>query len=595
MIQNLSVGPPVQGFSGTSTPKAGKGPLEEKSGSFAKTLGDRERPKVEAPPPKDRSIRERSDPGRKKESEDAPDKATNAKATEAPGQKRAATARDQEIRKFMDSFESEFGTPPEKIVEAMALLKPEDLNKTPEETADIVMSHLELDPEDEQKAQAMYAGLLMNLRSIEQAAAPPKFALEQGGMTAPVMKERFMAVQEKKAALNHGLDRLNQKFWLKEEAKPMIAADGEEALETSALGKADGELGLKGMDGLAQKGNPALENAANLQKTDLSDQPQLSKLLTDLQKSIDALGEKGEAVVEEVPADEGDEAPMSTKVTTDNRGKAVSEAQGEKSLMAPVAAPSARQNFQSEHGQGQKGQSEFSGKSGEGKSSAKSSSKEESIGDFKSALAPTPQPLKMEDVAAALKAAAPASPAAAALMMNKGDHEANVQQVLNQAQYLIKRGGGEVNVQMNPEGLGQINMKVLVQDGKVNVQMATETAEAKKAIESSLSELRSGLAAHKLSVDHVKVDVVASTNTDNQSRNDTNMNQNPQRDSARQFWNQFQDNFGNRGARESFLDGPALKNYRQGTRPDPLQPMGPTTASVRATEDGRGSGLNLVA
>lgn len=592
MIQNLSVGPPVQGFSGTPTPTAGKSPLEDKSGSFAKTLGDREKPKVEAPPPKDRS--DRSEVRRKKESEDPPEKNSQVRAqeTESPGKKKAATTRDQEIRKFMDSFESEFGTPPEKIVEAMALLKPEDLTKAPEETADVVVSKLDLDPEDEQRAQAMYAGLLMNLRAIDQSTQPPKFAMEQGGMTTPVMQERFLAVQEKKAAVNQGLDRLNQKFWLKDQTSQLAGNEATEGLEQGAVGMANGDA-TKGLEGLTQKGNPALNEAAALKNAGPSDQPELSKLLTDLQKSIDALGEKGEAVAaEEMSGEDGDDAaPMSTKVSTDSRGKA-NEAQGEKALTAAVAAPAARHQSE-QRGQGQ---SEFSGKSAEGKSSSKSSSKEESsIGDFKSALSGTPQPLKLDDVAAALKAAAPASPVAAALVMNKGDHEANVQQVLSQAQYLIKRGGGEVNVQMNPEGLGQINMKVLVQDGKVNVQMATETAEAKKAIESSLSELRSGLAAHKLSVDHVKVDVVASTNTDNNSRNDTNMNQNPQRDSARQFWNQFQDNFGNRGARESFFDGPALKNYRQGTRPEALQPMGPSTASVRATEDGRGSGLNLVA
>ena len=44
--------------------------------------------------------------------------------------KKSQLAREKEIQKFMDSFESEFGIPPTRLVEAMAQLKNSDLKKS---------------------------------------------------------------------------------------------------------------------------------------------------------------------------------------------------------------------------------------------------------------------------------------------------------------------------------------------------------------------------------------------------------------------------------------------------------------------------------
>src|SRR5690606_6377287 len=38
------------------------------------------------------------------------------------------------------------------------------------------------------------------------------------------------------------------------------------------------------------------------------------------------------------------------------------------------------------------------------------------------------------------------------------DNEANIREIMNQAQYLVKKGGGEVNVKMTPEGMGDIQL-----------------------------------------------------------------------------------------------------------------------------------------
>ncbi|MBK7960018.1 MAG: flagellar hook-length control protein FliK [Bdellovibrionales bacterium] len=172
------------------------------------------------------------------------------------------------------------------------------------------------------------------------------------------------------------------------------------------------------------------------------------------------------------------------------------------------------------------------------------------------------------------------------------DNEGNIKEIMNQAQYLIKNGGGEMKVKMSPEGLGELQLKVLVSDGKVNVQMVTETKEAKNAIESSLADLKNSLSAQRLSVEHVKIDVVAAANAENKADQGMNSNPNGQRDSTKQFWNQFQESFGNRSQRDGLFDMSG-RGYVSKKEREPLQPI-TAPANARRTS-GKGSGLNLVA
>ncbi|HWU44851.1 MAG TPA: hypothetical protein VN132_15470, partial [Bdellovibrio sp.] len=74
--------------------------------------------------------------------------------------KRKTASRQQAIKEFMDSFESEFQIPPTRLVEAMAQLDDSQLKESPEKTADAVIEQLGLDETQANKARAMYASLL---------------------------------------------------------------------------------------------------------------------------------------------------------------------------------------------------------------------------------------------------------------------------------------------------------------------------------------------------------------------------------------------------------------------------------------------------
>ena len=120
--------------------------------------------------------------------------------------------------------------------------------------------------------------------------------------------------------------------------------------------------------------------------------------------------------------------------------------------------------------------------------------------------------------------------------------EANINEIMNKAQYLVTKGGGEVTVKMSPEGLGELQLKVIFQDGKLNVEMQTQNKDIKKLVEDSLSELKSGLAAHRLSLEHVKINTVEATNADNNTQFQSNLNQSGSQDQAREQWREFQGN-----------------------------------------------------
>lgn len=615
MIENLAVGPPIQGFPGTPLREAVRSPREDESGSFSRTLGDKIEPKV----PKAAQAME--DRGRAPEKatrgrEDGPPREIEPMTAKIPGQKRAEGAREKAIRKFMDSFESEFGIPPTRIVEAMASIEPQKMNETPEATVQDVISRLDLEPEDRERAMAMYAGLLAELQSADRSMpTPPVFMKTDAAVTAPQMQERFQTAHVQRANLNQSLDRLNEKFWMKdrfaqlmdaqnpflaEKAMPdfsrvamasesddeITAADDESARLESLLRDDDGGIprGFSEDEALEPQGPPAPAQGQSPAPA------RMKQVLSEMKRAADeAKRAEIEAKLEMMNGTRPDKgAVVAGAQASANDAVLANAARVEQSASSMTPAMTAKSA--GERGASEQGFDSSSGRESKGDSGSSSSSSHQ---EFRLAQAATaPVPLKMEDVAAALKAAAPVT--AAAMTMSPADNEANVRQLMNQAQYLIKKGGGEVKVVMNPEGLGQVQLKVLVEDGKVNVQMAAETKEAKNAIESSLPELRSSLAAHKLSVDHVKVDIVSGPNTDNQARNDMNSNLNQQQRDTRQFWNQFQENFGNRGQRDGFLDMPAMKEYRRAREPKPLEPSHLETTSVRKSE-GKGRGLNLVA
>ena len=190
----------------------------------------------------------------------------------------------------------------------------------------------------------------------------------------------------------------------------------------------------------------------------------------------------------------------------------------------------------------------------------------------------------------------PAQAAAELNHMNKleENHDQNIREIMNQAQYLVKKGGGEMTVKMNPDGLAEVQLKVMLQDGKVNIEMLTQDKSVKKLMEDSLSELKSGLAAHHLSIDHVKISTVNATNTDNSAQFQSHTNQKGSSEQQREYWNRVQDSIvQNNSRRANYASVAAATSAAKMNSVE--RPEMQSTGSLRTYGGTKGSQVNRVA
>ena len=624
---DINVGPPLnamtaqEGIRRPPLDEMRREPLGARPDSFSQTLQTQQAPAKT--PVKKMGEREESTGKSKETSTDESVSKTVRKMTPMKG--KPATLRERAIRKFMDSAESELGVPPQRMVEAIASLDSKKLEASPESTINDVVGNLDLPPQQQSRMTALYTDLVKELGALKDEAPMPAIAATgaAGLMSAPFVQERFMAAQERRMNVNHGLDQLNDKFWARTQAAAGPIGGAAAMAATPALGD-DALAGLLGADAMAldgegwdvqsmpQDGFEGLPQREGELPPELGRPSSREQALQDLvakaraqqsadPKAMNAMSAKQKQIYAELMREKGYVPPQGLDGQAVNDGSnmglegAMGLNAGAMNAVENPYADSGAQGFSQQQFAGQQGQNGMGSSEKsileemKAKSSDHKSAKLE--GSPLAALSADPAPLKD------LKALGPAVPVAgAAIAVPNTEKDVNIQALMKQAQFLIKKGGGEMKVEMSPEGLGNIHLKVMLQDGKVNVQMAAESNEAKKAVESSLSELRSNLSAHKLSVDQVKIDVVSNVNADNQARdNMNNPNSQQQNRDMRQFWNQFQENFGNSAKRDGYFDMPDTRQYRQNKSPNALQPLSTESSSKRAAAPGKGRGLDLVA
>lgn len=154
--------------------------------------------------------------------------------------------------------------------------------------------------------------------------------------------------------------------------------------------------------------------------------------------------------------------------------------------------------------------------------------------------------------------------AAPSLDSTNTDTQKSVDEVMNQAKYLVTKGGGEMTVKMSPEGMGEVHLKVILQEGKINIEMNTQDKSVKKLIEESLSDLKSSLASQQMKLDHVKINSVIATGTENNTQMNSNQNQsfsNQQGQSFQNLYNQSESHTGqNQQQRQAYSGRHELNN-----------------------------------
>lgn len=612
MIDSLvSAGPPLTGLQNLRENK--KAPEKAGKGAFEGILADQS----SDPPPRERVTRSDSKDLKEVKPKDRPEKAEEKAPvvrSEAPKKKDGQT-REQAIEQFMDSFESELGIPATRLVAAIANLSEAEKKAAPEVTAEKVVTGLGLSSDQEQKAQALYAGLLQNLQTAEgQQVMPAITARQDNSFFMQRSQTQALAGAQKNVQSQTSIDNVVKSFWQKEpeslEAKlfnqqTQAPTDGQQTLP-QALGMEEftaqsgqqellvpEELRVK-IENSVLQGQDQFTQVAAL-NPEAANSEMSPELLASLGLAAQAkLAQTGKAKA--IPISEMNPHALAAMITKKDRIDGIKnpaadllkasglEVLSEGEATTALGALGIQQALDLESA-GQNNQQGANTAPEQELVKLKDPSELTSLSDGADLGLPQRFDSKLlEALGISLPAAVP--------MPSESESQVNTQHILNQAKALMAKGGGEVKVQMTPDGMGSVHLKVMMQEGKMQIQMQADNKQTKSALESSLADLKTSLAAQKVSVDNIKVDVVNATSNETAANNQF-LDQHNQRE-TRQFWNQFNEHFGNQSKRNSFFESPSGRGYKA-KDPKALEPVQVSSTQKPKMASGKGSGLNLVA
>lgn len=446
-----------------------------------------------------------------------------------------ADAGDEQVSKeaamsvFLERMQNELGVDPEQILQSFAQLDVSDLTAPPEQSLEKVIGQLNLPPAKAKQAEDMYAEMLA-LSATANMSEYLKTQNQTANMT--VLSPKQAAQKE----MQKNIGAMSDSFFAQKPTVQPQTLDGlKKAQGTQAYGKISDKdrMAAIGVGAAAGAGAAAALNAQDAAATEVGvglegfALPEgTAELSIDQQKSILA------GLKEEL-------AQLDAMVPPQAAGPE-SKAEGAKGLTdtAATAAPAA--------GTGLTAMSVLSKDSSSNAGAEKDSdSKDRFSQDQQVQLDP-----KNHQVSKGGQQFVVEAPKA-----GKAESQNNIQDIISNAQFLAKKGGGEMKVKMSPEGMGDVTLKVIVEKGQVNVEMIASNSESKKLLERGIDELKANLVSHKLHIDQIKVG-----GSDEVSKQMQNQHQ--QDDGQRNFQQKFLQDFkdqNNAARREIFDIGPARR------------------------------------
>ena len=473
---------------------------------------------------------------------------------------------------FLRKMKDDLGISAEDVLSAFQSLSQEDMAKPPEQTVDKVVMAMGLDGQQAQIAKQYFTELI---NKTKPGSMGEELADSQKHISLTLMSQRELS----RRGNNKAVDNIQQKFFMNGSyPRPQEAVAAAPAGTAPYIPKA-----VVDEDGYVSYVNPQEQQQAAGQDPMLA--PSAMAPVTAGAKAapnsarIDANPKMTEALEKMQPQDAADKS----LAEVDGLIKKFMAGQAQSAQVPQAAIPAAVAGGGSAAGHAtaaaipaaQMMVNQFLGKDA---GSSKDSGEESGYtadASYLAGLNGEQQNARAangpSDFQQQLSSVAPAPPMA-------------VPDLVQNAQVLVRDGGGEMKVTLTPDGLGEVAMKVSVQDGKVNVQMITESDEAKKLIERQLGELKSSLTGHHLQVTEIKVDTA--TNIGKQMEQQY---QDAQRQQAQQTLEQYRQD--QQGWRKSFFEVPAAKIYK-GQNEAPRDVQAPSSASSRRAGSRR---LDLVA
>lgn len=508
--------------------------------------------------------------------------------------------RQQAMQKFVVKMQDELGVPPEKLLEAFAGLDAEQLVAPPEEAMTSFLQGLSLPPVQEEQAAALYKEMV---QTTGEAALNEKFLNFDAGTSFEVLSPRDRALRD----LNQSIAQLNDTFFMSQQTSPMKAqlaaenmdaqlirlaqakSDQQDARETDSKGVGLAALTTGVVGGLGWM--QAQENLSDGAAPD-SLRLKMTGKGSGIEGEMDLLGlNDSESVINlnnlssKEGSNFGDSAFADQFINQEMIDLDASRERGEQAdllqqdLLSQMATESAAV--------GHKGTESVAAEGALARSGASTTGLESTLGSL-----PTGPGQGPSSVAGAT-ATGPAAMIINGPQPTEQDEAENIRELIKQAQVMLKKGGGEMKLEMRPEGMGQVHLKVNVENGQVHVQMLTESDATKRLIESGLNDLRSHLTAHKLQVESLSVDL----GREIQKQMEHNQ-QEASREQARQFAQDFMGSFreDRQGFRQGMAESSGLRSYGRAQNRPAIEPDSVSSlkgASTHRTGDSRR--LNLVA
>lgn len=460
------------------------------------------------------------------------------------------------LQNFLKRMKNELGVGPTDIMNAFAALSPQDLQMPPQVNINKIVDALPVNEMQKPMARQIISEMIIQT---------------EGGNLADYMKtsgrQLSIAVMSQKEqssrTLNNSIDDLNSKFFVdprqvanKNAAVAQVTAPVESKPEANKDSSSNwiisGGAGASAGEAapLANSLAPAPSavapqmaataatplQATNVAPASTTAETAVEDTLTQLNKLMQSLDSNATAVEETIAPKSMPVKPEASIIkSADTAGSSLTE-----SLWTPAATVSESQLSSNANQDEDKGQEQAP--TMDGRDTVR----------FDQAMAQDARAVDAKKESALPNMFMDVQP-------NEADHAANVRDMVTHAETLIKKGGGEMKLTLNPEGLGKMSMKVSVQDGAVNVEMIADNSSAKKVIEKSLGDLKASLAAHQLNVDNIKVDTMTDISKHMQQRYDEANKQ-----FAQNFMDQFRQN--NQEWRQGFYDIQGARVYKSQTR-----------------------------
>ena len=485
--------------------------------------------------------------------------------------------RRKAMEDFMVGMKQELGIPPERILEAFSKMSETALQAPPEASMKEFLGNLQIEPEQAPRAAELYKKMVF---TTGEAALNEKLI----GLETGVNYEVLTPKQEALRKLNSALDDMNNMFAMRgphaqvgQTTKNQMAAESMEA-QIAQLAQQSGQpqpkdekrRGMGGaMIGAAGLGAGAAAALASQGRDSVSASSFAEPMvMQDMSGDIPLEAGQSDAFAQQLSTD----ASMSAA-----SAPSMSSAPSMPSIPAAMTSPS-----------------ESSSSSAKGGSRRVSTASADAAlakgGEDASAAGLSAQSAPVSQAPGPGKAMGPAAMIMSGPQPTPEDEQANIRELIQQAQVVLKKGGGEMKMELKPEGIGQLHLKVSVENGQVNVQMLTENDAAKRTLERGFSELKAHLAAHQLHVDNMKVEVGS------EIQKHMDQNQDLARQQARQFASDFMGQFRDdrQGFRQGFMDRPGWSSYNKEQKRSPADPA--PVARAQSARKGDGSKrLDLVA